>query len=58
MLDNNLEDNTEEIEELGVYCDLIGMTENEKVLFNMIRTTTSKVDELVRAVNKLRKEKE
>ena len=53
-----LEDNTEEIEEIGEYSDLICMTENEKVLFNMIKVTTHKVDELVKAINKLRKEKE
>ena len=53
-----LEDNTEEIGEIGEYCDSICMTENEKVLFNMIKVTTHKVDELVRAYNKSRKEKE
>ena len=46
-----LEDNTEEIEEIGEYCDLICMTENEEVLFNMIKVTTRKVNELVRKIN-------
>lgn len=46
-----LEDNTEKIEEIGEYCDLICMTENEEVLFNMIKVTTRKVNELVRKIN-------
>ena len=53
-----LEDNTEEIEELGECSDLILMSENERVLFNMIKVTTHKVDEIIRKLNKLNTNKD
>jgi len=52
-----LEDNTEEIEEIGEFVDLIGMNENEEVLFKMIRCCTHKIDEIIKAVNSIRKDK-
>ena len=53
-----LEDNTEEIEEIGELVDLIGMNENEEELFKMIRCCTHKIDELVKVVNKMKRGKE
>ena len=52
-----LEDNTEEIEEIGEFVDLIGMNENEEVLFKMIRCCTHKIDEIIKAINSIRKDK-
>ena len=53
-----LEDNTEKIEEIGEFVDLIGMNENEEELFKMIRCCTHKIDELVKLVNKMKEGKE
>lgn len=43
------------IEELGNYCNIIEHTENEKVLFRMMRNNANKIDELIKAVKQLDK---
>jgi len=52
-----IEENTiDEIEELNNLVDLIPQSDNENLLLEFIRTNKSKINELVRVVNKLIKE--
>ena len=43
------------IEELGRYCDLIGLTENGEILWKMIQNNANKINELIRAVKQIDK---
>lgn len=60
VLDNNLEDNTEEIEELYIDMDKMLSRDNEEAKYSTytcFKLMIDKINELVRAVNKLRKDK-
>ena len=58
VLDNNLEDNTEEIEEISTYRDIEEFGELDKRCINQnAKEFFDKINELVKAVNSIRKEK-
>lgn len=62
VLDNNLKDNTEEIEEIkeisDEYFNMLSDESKVKWLKSYIKENRNKINELVRAVKKLQKERE
>lgn len=53
IIEEEPEINIQSIEEQGQFCNLIGLTENEEILWKMIQSNANVIDEVIRAAKQL-----